>query len=57
MYCLGVAFTVVKVRRFDAENTTDNLKMSSVGENYVIIVLNNIRFRLFIPFSSFSHFV
>lgn len=51
MYCLGVAAAVVKVRRFDAENTTDNLKMSSVGENYVIIVLNNIRFRLFIPFS------
>lgn len=51
MYCLGVAVAIVKVRRFDAENTTDNLKMSSVGENYAIIALNNVIFRLFIPFS------
>lgn len=46
MYCLGVAVAIVKVRRFDAENTTDNLKMSSVGEDYVIIALNNVIFRL-----------
>lgn len=53
MYCLGVfeILSIVKVRRFDAENTTDNLKMSSVCEDYVLIALNNVVFRLFIPFS------